>query len=125
MSTLFIRRLQLFAILLFQNRMTILLKPTTPLDRLRQMRRVRNVTAFPELHNLPLALLFPDYRKRSVGKVHVAFRTSLEATCPPNHVYEAAFIAVYIRYAERIDEAVLEGRESHTKRGIERLVQPQ
>ena len=89
------------------------------------MRRVRNVTAFPELHNLPLTLLFPNYRKRSVGKVHVAFRASLEAPCPPNHVHEAAFIAVYIWYAERIDEAVLEGRESHTKRGVKGLVQPQ
>jgi hypothetical protein len=89
------------------------------------MRCIRNVTALSELHNLPRTLLFFDYRKRSVGKVHVAFRASLEATCPPNHVYEAAFIAVDIWYAERIDEAVLEGRESRTKRGIESLVQPQ
>jgi hypothetical protein len=89
------------------------------------MRRVWNVTAFPELHNLPRTLLFFDHRKRSVGKVHVPFRTSLEATCPPNHVYEAAVIAVYIWYAERIDEAVLEGRESHTKHGIEGFAQPQ
>jgi hypothetical protein len=89
------------------------------------MRRVRNVAALAELDNLPLALLFLDHRERSIGEVHVALCTCLKAASPPNHVHEAALVAVDIGDAERIDEAVLEGREGHAQRRIEGRVQSQ
>ena len=89
-----------------------LLKLARPLDWRRQNRSIRNVTTFSKLNNLPLPLHFLGHCKRRIGKVDIALYARLESTGPPNHVHEAALVAIGVGNAECVDETVLEGRES-------------
>jgi hypothetical protein len=90
-----------------------LFKVARPLNWRWQNRSIRNVTAFPKLYNLSLAFLFLDHCKCCIGEVDITLCTRLESASPPNHVHEAALVAIGIGNAERVDKAVFEGRESH------------
>jgi hypothetical protein len=76
--------------------LSVLLKGAGPLDRLWQMRRVRNVATLSKLDDLSLSMLLLDHRECCIREVQVAFDVRLKATSPTDHVHEAALIAIYV-----------------------------
>jgi hypothetical protein len=101
----------------------LLLESTSPLVLCRQLRRVGNVAALPELHNLSFASVVSDDSKRSIGKVHSPLGQSMHTARPTDHVDKATLVAILIGYTEGVDEAVLELRKALAKSCVKAVVQ--
>lgn len=84
---------------------------------------VWDVAAFSELHDFPLALHFFHHSKRGIGEVQITLRKVLVSSCPTNGVHKATPVAITVRDAKCVDEAVLEWGECPSETGIEGLVQ--